>query len=48
MTRPNFDLQIAHSPVLRYGLERYHSREAAFPLFLLANAITCWYAGVRK
>jgi PAS domain S-box-containing protein len=62
MTRPRLELQIAHSPVLRYGLavlsvatalgtalllERYHFREAAFPLFLLANAITCWYAGVR-
>jgi PAS domain S-box-containing protein len=62
MTRPKLELQIAHSPVLRYGLavlsvatalgaafllERYHFREAAFPLFLLANAITCWYAGVR-
>jgi len=62
MTRPRLELQIAHSPVLRYGLavlsvatalgaglllECYHFREAAFPLFLLANAITCWYAGVR-
>jgi PAS domain S-box-containing protein len=28
-------------------LERFHFREAAFPLFLLAIAITCWYAGVR-
>ncbi len=62
MTRPKLELQIAHSPVLRYGLavlsvatalgtafllQHYHFSEAAFPLFLLAIAITCWYAGVR-
>jgi PAS domain S-box-containing protein len=28
-------------------LEHYKFSEAAFPLFLLAIAITCWYAGVR-
>jgi PAS domain S-box-containing protein len=62
MTRPRLELQIARSPVLRYGLavlsvatalgaalllEHYQFREAAFPLFLLAIAISCWYAGVR-
>jgi two-component system, OmpR family, sensor histidine kinase KdpD len=62
MTRPRLELQIAHSPALRYGLavlsvttalgaafvlERYHFREAAFPLFLLSIATTCWYAGVQ-
>jgi PAS domain S-box-containing protein len=60
MARPNLELQIARSPVLRYGLavlsvsvalgaslllERFHFRNVADPLFLLAIAIAVWYAG---
>src|ERR1700730_12805947 len=61
MTRPNLELQIARSPVLRYGLavlsvsvalggslllERFHFRNVADPLFLIATAIAVWYAGI--
>jgi PAS domain S-box-containing protein len=60
MARPNLELHIARSPVLRYGLavlsvsvalgaslllERFHFRNVADPLFLLAIAIAVWYAG---
>jgi hypothetical protein len=61
MARLNLELQIARSPVLRYGLavlsvsvalggslllERFHFRDVADPLFLLAIAVTVWYAGI--
>ena len=61
MARSNLELQIARSPLLRYGLaalsvsvalggslllERFHFRNVADPLFLLAIAITVWYAGI--
>ena len=61
MARSNLELQIARSPVLRYGfaalsvsaalggallLGRFHFRDVADPLFLLAIAITVWYAGI--
>ena len=61
MARSNLELQIARSPVLRYGLaalsvsaalgaalllERFHFRNVADPLFLLAIAVTVWYAGI--
>src|SRR6202140_5472287 len=61
MARSNLELQIARSPVLRYGLavlsvsvalggslllERFHFRDVADPLFLLAIAVTIWYAGI--
>src|ERR1700692_1039374 len=61
MARPRLELQMARSPVLRYGLavlsvsvslggslllERFHFRNVADPLFLLAIAITVWYAGI--
>ena len=39
-------LSVATAMAAAFLLERYHFREATFPLFLLANAITCWYAGV--
>src|ERR1700676_3174786 len=60
MARSNLELQIARSPVLRYGLaalsvsvalggalllERFHFRDVADPLFLLAIAVTVWHAG---
>jgi PAS domain S-box-containing protein len=40
-------LSVATALGTAWLLERYHFREAAFPLFLLAIAITCWYAGIR-
>jgi PAS domain S-box-containing protein len=40
-------LSVATALGTAFLLERYHFREAAFPLFLLAIAITSWYAGVR-
>src|ERR1700688_293132 len=61
MARSNLELQIARSPVVRYGmaalsvavalggallLERFHFRDVADPLFLLAIAVTVWYAGI--
>src|SRR6202166_4036704 len=61
MARSNLELQIARSPVLRYGmavlsvsvalsgsllLERFHFHNVADPLFLLAIAVTIWYAGI--
>ena len=61
MARSNLELQIARSPVLRYGLaalsvsvalggslllERFHFHNVADPLFLLAIAVTVWYAGM--
>src|SRR6202140_562300 len=61
MARSNHELQIARSPVLRYGmaalsvsmalggallLERFHFRDVADQLFLLAIAVTVWYAGI--
>jgi PAS domain S-box-containing protein len=61
MVRSNLELQIARSPVLRYGmaavsvsvalggallLERFHFRDVSDPLFLLAIAVTVWYAGI--
>src|SRR3984893_8949562 len=61
MARSNLELQIARSPVLRYGLsvlsvsvalggslllERFHFHNVADPLFLLAIAVTVWYAGI--
>jgi len=61
MARSRFELQIARSPVLRYGmaalsvsialggallLERFHFRDVADQLFLLAIAVTVWYAGI--
>jgi hypothetical protein len=61
MARSNLELQIARSPVLRYGLAAlsvsvalggslllasFHFRDVADPLFLLAIAITVWYAGI--
>src|ERR1700687_2655384 len=61
MARSNLELQIARSPVLRYGLavlsvsvarggslllERFHFRTVPDPLFLIAIAITVWYAGI--
>jgi PAS domain S-box-containing protein len=61
MARSNLELQIARSPVLRYGLavvsvsvalggslllERFHFRNVADPLFLIAIAIAVWYAGI--
>src|ERR1700675_5044299 len=61
MARSNLELQIARSPVLRYGmavlsvsvalggsllLERFHFRDVADPLFLLAIAVTVWYEGI--
>jgi PAS domain S-box-containing protein len=61
MARSNLELQIARSPVVRYGmaslsvavalgvallLERFHFRNVADPMFLLAIAVTVWYAGI--
>jgi PAS domain S-box-containing protein len=61
MTRSNLELQIARSPVLRYGLavlsvsvalgtslllEHLHFHNVADPLFLIAIAVTVWYAGI--
>src|ERR1700688_467806 len=61
MARSNLELQIARSPVVRYGmaalsvavalggallLERFHFRDVADQLFLLAIAVTVWYAGI--
>jgi PAS domain S-box-containing protein len=61
MARSNLELQIARSPVLRYGLaalsvsvalgaalllESFHFRNVADPLFLVAIAVTVWYAGI--
>src|ERR1700738_3952875 len=61
MARSNLELQIARSPVFRYGLaalsvsvalggslllERFHFHNVADPLFLLAIAVTVWYAGI--
>src|SRR6202790_458352 len=61
MARSNLELQIARSPLRRYGLavlsvsvalggalllERFHFRDVADPLFLLAIAVTVWYAGI--
>src|SRR5580700_1049010 len=61
MARSNLELQVARSPVLRYGLavlsvsvalggslllERFQFRNVADPLFLLAIAVTVWYAGI--
>jgi PAS domain S-box-containing protein len=40
-------LSVATALGVAFLLEHYQFREAAFPLFLLAIAITCWYAGIR-
>ena len=61
MERSNLPLQIARSPILRYGLavvsvavalapalllQYYKFNEVELPPFLLAVALTAWYAGV--
>jgi PAS domain S-box-containing protein len=40
-------LSVATALGAAFLLERFHFREAAFPLFLLAIAITSWYSGLR-